>query len=535
MVNLIPILGVAIYLCLVGADIRHTKVAILGAGGAGISAAKRFNAANMKDFVIVDAQSFVGGRVQHTQFGDYQVEIGANWIYGQGSNPIYTLATRHGLKTAPNDKDDVEFFDDYGQIKDGSGKQVYDSFAESMIDLVNYASRFFKRSTRNTRNTALVLLAKRVDSNQVDVSARTGLSMVRWKPDTSLKAAVEYFGMDWELAEPSELASLDYSAGTAETIVGTYPGEDGFVVDGRGFNHILKEEAKMFLKPNDPRLMLNTLVTDIIYGEKVIIHTANKETIIADYCICTFSLGVLQSDSVNFVPAFPDWKREALLSFHMATYTKIFLKFDTKFWGDWQFALYAGNFTQRPGYYTVWQNLNAPGYFAADPQRKNKRAANDNILMVTTTFRESERIEKLETSQVEQEIVEVLKKMFPLENISRPTEILIPRWHSNPLFRGSYSNWPLGVSTQHHNNMRAPLGGFNRSNASPRLWFSGEAMSTDFYGYLHGAWLEGRDTAASILKCMRSKCPVYPVTDIVKSCSDSSAKDTSFQMKWRRS
>ncbi|KAL0095383.1 amine oxidase [Phycomyces blakesleeanus] len=521
MVNFIPILGAVA--CLVFSvdarpKVHRTKVAILGAGGAGISAAKRFNSANMKDFIIVDAQSFVGGRVQHTGFGDYQVEIGANWIYGQGSNPIYNLATKHGLKTAPNEKDDVEFYDDDGQIKDGYGRQVYDTFAEYMVDLVNYASQ-------------------RVESNQVDVSARTGLSMVRWKPDTSLKAAVEYFSVDWELAEPAELASLDYSAGTAEMIAGTYPGEDGFVVDERGFNHILKEETRLFLKPNDPRLMLNTLVTDITYGaEDVVITTADGDTIIADYCICTFSLGVLQSDSVNFVPAFPDWKREALLSFHMATYTKIFLKFDTKFWGDWQFALYAGDFSQRPGYYTVWQNLNAPGYFATDPQRKkNKSAAKDNILMVTTTFKESERIEKLDPEQVEQEIVEVLKRMFPSANITKPTEILIPRWHTNPLFRGSYSNWPLGVSTQHHDNMRAPLRGFNGSNASPpRLWFSGEAMSADFYGYLHGAWFEGRDTAGSILRCMRSKCPVYPATEIVKGCSDKSAKDTSFQAKWRK-
>lgn len=47
-------------------------------------------------------------------------------------------------------------------------------------------------------------------------------------------------------------------------------------------------------------------------------------------------LGVLQSNSVDWVPAFPDWKREALLSFHMTTYTKIFLRFEHKFWDDWQ-------------------------------------------------------------------------------------------------------------------------------------------------------------------------------------------------------
>jgi hypothetical protein len=54
----------------------------------------------------------------------------------------------------------------------------------------------------------------------------------------------------------------------------------------------------------------------------------------------TCSLGVLQSDAVAFEPIFPEWKRESLLSFHMTTYTKIFLKFEQKFWGDWQVSFF---------------------------------------------------------------------------------------------------------------------------------------------------------------------------------------------------
>ena len=47
-------------------------------------------------------------------------------------------------------------------------------------------------------------------------------------------------------------------------------------------------------------------------------------------------LGVLQSDLVQFIPEFPVWKKEALYSFHMTTYMKIFMRFDHQFWGDWQ-------------------------------------------------------------------------------------------------------------------------------------------------------------------------------------------------------
>lgn len=40
-----------------------TKVVILGAGASGISAAKSLSKAGMQDYVIVDAQSFIGGKL----------------------------------------------------------------------------------------------------------------------------------------------------------------------------------------------------------------------------------------------------------------------------------------------------------------------------------------------------------------------------------------------------------------------------------------------------------------------------------------
>lgn len=39
----------------------QTKIVILGAGAAGISAAKTLTESNIQDFIILDAQSFIGG------------------------------------------------------------------------------------------------------------------------------------------------------------------------------------------------------------------------------------------------------------------------------------------------------------------------------------------------------------------------------------------------------------------------------------------------------------------------------------------
>jgi polyamine oxidase len=63
--------------------------------------------------------------------------------------------------------------------------------------------------------------------------------------------------------------------------------------------------------------------------------------------------------------------------------------------------------------------------------------------------------------------------MFPDVTIPEPTAFFFPRWSSDPLYRGSYSNWPPTFTPRHHANLRTPLG---------RLWFAGEALSEKYFG-----------------------------------------------------
>ena len=74
---------------------------------------------------------------------------------------------------------------------------------------------------------------ERIAHNQVDLSSRAALRMLGWEPDTPLKAAVEYFAIEWELAEPAEVSSLEYATGTSDMTEGTFPFGNEFVVDHR--------------------------------------------------------------------------------------------------------------------------------------------------------------------------------------------------------------------------------------------------------------------------------------------------------------
>lgn len=59
----------------------RTKVVILGAGMSGIGAAKTLALRHgITNFVIVDAQSVIGGRLHDVPFSGVRIEIGANWV-----------------------------------------------------------------------------------------------------------------------------------------------------------------------------------------------------------------------------------------------------------------------------------------------------------------------------------------------------------------------------------------------------------------------------------------------------------------------
>jgi monoamine oxidase len=57
-----------------------TQVVIIGAGFSGIGAAKELHESGI-DFVVIEAGDQIGGRAKSTTFGDYTVELGANWIH----------------------------------------------------------------------------------------------------------------------------------------------------------------------------------------------------------------------------------------------------------------------------------------------------------------------------------------------------------------------------------------------------------------------------------------------------------------------
>jgi polyamine oxidase len=120
--------------------------------------------------------------------------------------------------------------------------------------------------------------------------------------------------------------------------------------------------------------------------------------------------------------------------------------------------------------------------------------------------------------QIQEEAMNVLREMYG-SDIPDPEDIIIPRWNIDPLYRGSYSNWPLGVLDDHHENLRQPVG-------EGRVMFTGEAMSPEAFGYVQGAWDEGIATADKIGKCLNGgDCENAEIYEALKTCAQTPSSE----------
>lgn len=80
--------------------LRRTKVLILGAGVAGLVAAKTLQENGINDFLILEAQDYIGGRFKQRSFAGVKLEEGANWIHhaDDNRNPLWELKNKHNLR-----------------------------------------------------------------------------------------------------------------------------------------------------------------------------------------------------------------------------------------------------------------------------------------------------------------------------------------------------------------------------------------------------------------------------------------------------
>ncbi|KAG8237515.1 hypothetical protein J437_LFUL017565 [Ladona fulva] len=73
------------------------RVVVVGAGASGIAAATRLMKSGVNDIIVLEAENRIGGRVFTTEFGENEVDMGAQWVHGEKNNVVYEMAEPHDL------------------------------------------------------------------------------------------------------------------------------------------------------------------------------------------------------------------------------------------------------------------------------------------------------------------------------------------------------------------------------------------------------------------------------------------------------
>lgn len=109
--------------------VTRTKLVIVGAGIAGLAAAKTLDEADFKDYLLIEAQNEIGGRIQSIPWNEAWIECGAQFVHGDQSQ-LAQLCYEHDLLS------DIQCQDGQGIFIRNNGCKVDETLVEEIDDLV---------------------------------------------------------------------------------------------------------------------------------------------------------------------------------------------------------------------------------------------------------------------------------------------------------------------------------------------------------------------------------------------------------------
>ena len=454
-----------------------SKIIVLGAGMSGVSTAKRLKELGYGNIQILEASSRVGGRLMHENLNGVNVELGTLMVTEGEENLLVAGLNTYNVSYKALDYDDWIVRHTNGTDITSTADTVYEKYSDA-IDIIETHSE------------------KVHAENRPDFTMRSALLKAGWVPKNFLDDVIEYFEFDWLYGyDPMETSGKYAFINDPDERLDSY-GDIVMITDARGYADILESVLNEVVGTDTDMLKLNKKVTHIEQDDDhVTVHTVSGENYTADYIVVTFSIGVLQSENVRFTPGLPEWKMDAIQQFQMAQYTNVYVQFNTAFWDDYEWIVYAGE--TEPFNIIMNMNIFYPG---------------SNILLLEASNRHSIRIERLTDDQVIAEVVSKLQKIYTRTGITVPSpdHYKITRFSQDPLFLGAWSNWPPGFTKDSHDALIAPTG---------RIYYAGDYANIFHIGYLQASHLSGNATANAIDRCIHeSECPTYRPIYAARGC-----------------
>jgi monoamine oxidase len=426
------------------------EVIVVGAGAAGIAAARSLVAAGQR-VIVLEARDRIGGRVNTSRlWSDLPVDLGASWIHGHLKNPLTELAEQFQIETAATNFNSVAGFDGNGQrIELPELLRIQGLYAKLTAGLKTLS---LESAQSTTPPPMPVSVSKAIETWQ----SRAGIS----EADQESQRLVARNEIEIEFAADLDALSLAALYSGKE-----FGGEQ--LVFPRGYGEILTRLAAGL------DIRLSTPVKKIDYSGSPIRVTTKAGLLKSKHVIVTVPLGVLKSRAIEFAPQLPTEKLDAIRRVGMGLLDKVYLRFDKPFWPASHIMAFLATTDE------TW-----PDVFNLEPMCKQP------LLVAFKSGRAARADEQQSDEQLVARLMKQLRSAFG-EKTPQPTAWQVTRWASDSLAGGSYSFLPVGAVADDYDRLATPV--------AERLFFAGEATHRDYSATVHGAYLSGLREAARIL------------------------------------
>jgi len=410
-------------------------VVVVGAGISGLTAAKKLKEKGF-NVIVLEANDKVGGRLRTNRTLGVAFDEGASWIHGINGNPITNLAQQAGMSTAFTDDESLVCYDVGGVLRNDT---TFDD-AEAELEII-------LSTLKNNGSTSQSFETVFNSLHPTKVNDRL------WKFLLSTY-------ITFDLGDLDKVSSILYDEGEE------FSGEERISTNGY-------DTIPNFLA-NGLNIQLNQRVSKIDYSNSKSKITHNGIITEADYVLVTVPLGVLKSGNIQFFPALPMAKQNAIQKVGMNCVNKFLLTWNNAFWDNEQYICYTPEIKDKFNYFVNVKKIHPT----------------INALMTFAYAEYGRQTETMTDAQIIDEIMIHLKDVYG-SNIPYPTNMLRTKWQTNENSFGAYSFTQVGTEMQHFEDLAEEI--------DDKLFFAGEHTEIDYFSTVHGAYLSGIREAEKII------------------------------------
>jgi monoamine oxidase len=438
------------------------RVIVIGAGFAGLSAAKHLQAAGFT-VTVLEARNRIGGRV-HTTTNSVgtTLEDGATWIHGQWAE-FEALVAGMSLPTVNTDFRKITYFRTSG-LPTTVTQSIYDSMKAKLVDCVGWNAVFHPRWTMQQVIDLHLATGGFAPYSSGFVQNFTTAAIDTEFNNTASRIPVE---AALELVPNyGDSAAWDAFFASSEGDNTAFPG---------GFSQVAAQLAVgLDIRLDEPVAAINHSGA-VVHVDTVVDEGVHHYD--CDHVIVTVPIGVLKAGSISFTPSLDAVKQGAINRLGSGLLNKCFLEFapGTQFWPANQAVL--GTSSPVRGAFSTFLNLQ---HLTGKP-----------VLMGWLVGDAAHARESWTDAQIAAEAMTRLRATVSA-SAPDPVSVKVTRWNQDPYARGSYSTFANATQLGDRLRLREPVAG-------NKVLFAGEATLDTGFSQVPGAWTSGKREADRLI------------------------------------